>query len=120
MCTEGYPRHLTEYSRFSNKWEFEQMGALVENRLLFIREQMGVLIDEKFESKQYRTSSKNAETGHHFASFKNFYAFSKMGIRTNESFEIKSLQFGVKWDPFDRECTVLLEPSVIFHEKIPP
>ena len=71
------------------------MGVLIENRLLFIREQMGVLIDGKCEPKQYRTSSKNAETGHHFDSFKNLYVFSKMGIRTNVSFEVKSLQFGV-------------------------
>ena len=33
-----------------------------------ILEQMGVLRDEKFESKKYRTSYKNAETGDHFAS----------------------------------------------------
>ena len=33
---------MSMYSTFANKWEFEQMGVWVENRLLIIREQMGV------------------------------------------------------------------------------
>ena len=99
---------LLGYSTFSNKWKFEQMEILVENRLLFIREQMEILWDEKCGSKNNRTSFKNTETGDHFAPFKIFYVFSKMEIRTNGSFEAKSLQFGVKWDPIclRTDCTL--------------
>ena len=39
--TRGYS--YLQYSRFSNKWKFEQMEILFENRLLFIREQMEIL-----------------------------------------------------------------------------
>ena len=75
-----------------------EMEILVENRLLFIREQMEILWDEKCGSKNNRTPFKNTETGDYFTPFTKFYVFSKMEIRTNGNSGAKSLRFGVKWN----------------------